>query len=137
MFFWYFSYVISVQLAFHICIFYTVVQIPSSLATSFINGNITNVLLSISCGLEAVDQRVEYSLILTFWLLRQILQYFGYLFYGKKALGISNFQLNSDYFLSPMTVRVIGSPLEIHLKVLVFSLTGKTVLTSLIDYFSK
>ena len=56
MFFWYFSYVISVQLAFHICIFYTVVQIPSSLATSFINENITNVLLSISCGLEAVDQ---------------------------------------------------------------------------------
>ena len=70
--FCYFTYLISVQLVFHIYIFYRIVQILRSLSTHFINKHINNILLCISCGLDALDKQVEYSLIRTFRLLKQI-----------------------------------------------------------------
>ena len=82
---WYFRYLISAQLVFHIYIFYTIVQIPRSLSSSFINKNMTNELLSISCGLKSVDQQVECSLIQTFWLLKKIPQSLGCLFQKKNS----------------------------------------------------
>ena len=59
-------YLISVQLVFHIYIFYPVVQLPRSLSSYLSNKDITNVPLSISCSLEAVYQQVKYSLIWNF-----------------------------------------------------------------------
>ena len=47
--------------------------------------NITSVMLSISWGLETVDKQVEYYLIWTFRLLRQILQSLGRLFQEKNS----------------------------------------------------
>ena len=67
-------------------------------------------LLSISCDLEAMDQQVEHSLIRTFPLLKEILRFLGRLFH-EKTLGISNSSHNSNYFLCPVIVRVIESPL--------------------------
>ena len=76
-------------------------------------------------------------LIRSFRLLKQFLRSPGHLFQDKKILGISNTQLNSDYFLVPVNVRVINSPMWIYFGVLVLFLTGKIMFTSLIDYFSK
>ena len=58
--FWHCRYLIFVHLVFHIFIFYKVVQIARPRSGSFIDGNITNILLSISCGLEVVDRQVKY-----------------------------------------------------------------------------
>ena len=41
--------------------------------------------LSISCGLEVVDQQVEYILIRTFRLLKEILWSLGHLFQEKNS----------------------------------------------------
>ena len=57
-----------------------------------------------------MDQQVEHSLIRTFPLLKEILWFIGRLFY-EKAFGISKSSLNSNYFLCPVIVRVIESPL--------------------------
>ena len=67
-------------------------------------------LLSVSCGLEAKDQQVEYSLIRTFWLFKQILWPLDSLFH-KKILSILNSYLNLNYFLCLVTDRVIESPM--------------------------
>ena len=108
--FWYFRYLISVQLVFQIYIFYTVAQIPRSRCSYFINKYITNVPFSITCVLEALDQQVEYSLIQTFRLLKQILRSLGCLFQRKKTLGISNSQLNPWQFeLSRVYCRFIST----------------------------
>ena len=65
-------------------------------------------MLSIIYGLENVDQQVEYSLIRTFQLFKLILLSLGRLFQRKKN---SRYIELSNYFLSPVTFRVIESPL--------------------------
>ena len=50
-----------------------------------INANVTNMLLPISCDLEAVDQEVEHSLIPTFSLLKRIIWFLGCLFHEKNS----------------------------------------------------
>ena len=71
------------------------------------DANVTNVLLPISCDLQGMDQQVEYSLIQTFRLLKQIIFSFGRLFHEKimKSLGISNYSLISNNFLCPVINR--------------------------------
>ena len=78
-----------------------------------------------------MDQQVEYSLIRIFRLLRQILRSLG------EALGILDFRFNLNYFLGTVTVRIVESPLQIYFGELILSLTGKIMLISLIDYFTK
>ena len=92
--FCYFTYLISVQLVFHIYIFYRIVQILRSLSTYFINKYITNILFWISCGLDALDQQVEYSLVRTFRWLKQILPSLGCLFHERNSRYLElSFQL--------------------------------------------
>ena len=92
--FCYFTCLISVQLVFHIYIFYRIVQILRSLSTYFINKYITNILFWISCGIDALDQQVEYSLIRTFRLLKQILPSLGCLFHERNSRYLElSFQL--------------------------------------------
>ena len=99
------------------------------------NANITKVLLFISCDLEAMDYLVEYSLIRTFRLLKQILRSLRRLFQENKTLDISNSSLNLNCFLCPVIVRVIESSLLIYFGVFFLSSTRKIMLISLIDYF--
>ena len=69
-------------------------QILRSLSTYFINKYITNILFWIICGLDALDQQVEYSLIRTFRLLKQILPSLGCLFYERNSRYLElSFQL--------------------------------------------
>ena len=107
--FWYFRHLFSVQLVF-----------LSYLHFLHINANLTNMLLSISCGLEAMDQQVKHSLIRTFPLLKEILRLLGRLFH-EEILGISNSSLNSNYLLCPVIVRVIESLLQIYFSVFFLS----------------
>ena len=50
-----------------------------------INANATNMLVSISCDLEAMDQEVKHPLIRTFPLLKQIIWFLGRLFHEKNS----------------------------------------------------
>ena len=126
--FWYFRHLISVQLVFNIYICMS--------TFSYLHLHISHLHIYIS-GLEASDTQVEYSVIQTFRFLIQILQFLGRLFPEKKTLAISTSSFKWNYFLNTMTVRVIESPLYNYFDVLVLSLTGKTMLTLLIDYSSK
>ena len=76
-------------------------QIPRSISSYFINKNLTNALLSVSCGLEAMDQEVKYSLI---WTFRNKFSCPFVVLCRKKTLEISNSQLYSNYFFGPVTV---------------------------------
>ena len=82
----------------------------------------TNVLLPKSCDLEAVDQQAKYSLIQTFRLLKQFCGH-QVVYFKEKNLGISNLHINLSYREPTID--------------LFCSLTGKTMFTSLTDYFSK
>ena len=98
-----------------------------------INANATNILVSISCDLEAMDQEVEHSLIRIFPLLKQILWFLGRLFHERNSQYLEllpQLELFSLYVI----VRVIESPLKIYFSVFVLSWTAKTMLISLIDY---
>ena len=65
-----------------------------SLSTYFINKYITNILFWIICGLDALDQQVEYSLVRTFRLLKQILPSLGCLFHERNSRYLElSFQL--------------------------------------------
>ena len=102
------------------------------------SANVTSVLLSISWGLECRG-REQASRILpipNFPMAQTNSLVLWSLVSGKKS-RILNLFINSKYFLYPMTVWVIESALQIYFGVLVLSLTGKIMLTSLIDYFSK
>ena len=60
-------------------------QILRSLSSYFINKYITNLPFSVTCGLEAMDHQVEYSLIRIFWLIKQILWSLGVLLQEKNS----------------------------------------------------
>ena len=104
----------------------------------FCSANVTSVLLSISWGLECRgrEQACQILPIPNFPMVQTNSLVLRSLVSGKKC-RILNLFINSKYFLYPMTVWVIESALQIYFGVLVLSLTGKIMLTSLIDYFSK
>ena len=104
----------------------------------FCSANVTSVLLSISWGLECRgrEQACQILPIPNFPMVQTNSLVLRSLVSRKKC-RILNLFINSKYFLYPMTVWVIESALQIYFGVLVLSLTGKIMLTSLIDYFSK
>ena len=114
-------------MVFHIYIFYTIIRTTNVLLTKLRSrGRLqaSQIFLNPKFLTAPTNSSVPWSLA------------------SGKTLGFSNSTINSNYFLGPVTIRVIKSQdlwrvIKIYFGILILSPIGKIMVTSLIDYFSK